>query len=116
MNYRILCAVSAIVFAGAAHADDGAFVNGNTLMSRLQSSSTTDRTFGLGYVAAIADGYDGESFCIPPGVNVRQMADLTQRMIEQRPESRHLSGAAFTMAALMQAFPCSERKQKRGTL
>lgn len=116
MKHRTLFAIATIAFATAAHADEGAFVNGNTLLSRLQSSSPTERSFGIGYVAAVADAFDGDTFCLPPGVNIRQMADLTQRMIESRPESRHLSGAAFTAAALMQAFPCGERKQKRGSL
>lgn len=109
MKY-ITSALCAIFLAGAAHADENAFVSGNTLLSRLQSNSTADRAFGLGYVAAVADAFDGESFCIPAGVNLRQMADVTQRMLESRPEMRHLTGAAFVTAALMQAFPCNKKK------
>lgn len=115
MKY-IASALCALFLAGAAHADENAFVSGNTLLSRLQSNSTADRTFGLGYVAAVADAFDGDSFCIPAGVNVKQMADITQRMIESRAESRHLNGAAFVTAALMQAFPCDKPKKRGGTL
>lgn len=115
MKY-ITSALCAIFLAGAAHADENAFVSGNTLLSRLKSSSNVERSFGLGYVAAVADAFDGESFCIPPDVNLRQMADMTQRMLETRAESRHLVGAAFVTAALMQAFPCEKAKKRGGTL
>lgn len=115
MKY-IASALCALFLAGAAHADENAFVSGNTLLSRLQSSSNVERTFGLGYVAAVADAFDGESFCIPSGVNLRQMADVTQRMLESRPEMRHLTGAAFVTASLMQAFPCEKSKKRGGTL
>lgn len=109
MKY-IAGALCALFLAGAVQADENGFVSGNTLLSRLQSSSTNDRVFGLGYVAAVADAFDGESFCIPAGVNVRQMADVTLRMLEARPEMRHFTGAAFVTAALMQTFPCNKKK------
>jgi Rap1a immunity proteins len=47
--------------------------------------------------------------CEPPGVTAGQVKDVVVRYLEKHPESRHAVGASLVLAALYEAFPCSNR-------
>jgi Rap1a immunity proteins len=63
-----------------------------------------------GYVSAVADvaaALNAIPACIPKGVIVRQLVDVTTAYLKGHAETRQHSALALTMAAYTEAFPCS---------
>lgn len=116
LNAAVMLAALSAAFCAAAQ--EVPIVNGNKLLGYMQSTTSNERMHAMGYVVAIADAFDGVSFCIPGGVSVKQLTDVAQRFIEASPEVRHYSGAALTMFSLQQTFPCKDSRQPvpKGTL
>lgn len=111
-----LTMLAVALMATPAHADEGFFMSGNTLLKRMNSDQANYRANAMGYVTAVADFADGATFCIPENVNVRQMNDVARSFIEASPQYRHRSAAVLVTAALMQAFPCANSKKEPGGL
>lgn len=90
---------------GQAHAE---YISGNDLLSRLNSESYSDRGFALGYVAGVADALDGFILCIPEGVTIGQLKDITTTHLRASAQTRHKSAAGLIMDALVAVWPCKK--------
>jgi hypothetical protein len=74
----------------------------------------------ISYVVGAVDAFDIATlatgvrlFCAPDNISQGQAADIFARYIEQHPERRHLAGADLVLAAMTDAFPCTERRKKK---
>lgn len=67
--------------------------------------------FFEGYVSGVADtgaltGPALRRYCIPGGVKVQQMADVTYRYLVANPADRHLGAAHLVRQSFREAWPC----------
>lgn len=49
-------------------------------------------------------------WCRPKGVTAEQVRDVVVQYLERNPQERHFSAPGLVLAALYQAFPCSQSK------
>ena len=78
--------------APLAHAD---FFSGNDLYAKLLSSNPADKVTAVAYIAGVADGGQGNKHCIPDGVSVGQIVELTTNVLRSQPENRHFGASQF---------------------
>lgn len=45
-------------------------------------------------------------FCVPAGVNRKQLVDITTTYLRDHPENRHLNAGGIVLVSLKGAFPC----------
>jgi hypothetical protein len=95
---------------------------GNDLLERCKSANQSTRSFCLGYVIGVIDGWNNGVFvassdvvsgarrqagCDVPGqVTNEQLKDIALRFLERNPARRHLDAALSVVAAMREAFPC----------
>ena len=67
----------------------------------------------VGYIAGINDNEMAQVatgkrglYCLPPGVDMAQMAKVVRKYLEENPAKLHLPGGILVVSALEQAFPC----------
>jgi hypothetical protein len=88
----------------------GAFWSGNDLYGWCTGTSNSgNKSNCYAYVAAIADvaqSLNAVNACIPNGVTVQQIADVTTQYLRNHPAIRQRGAMSLTMFALMDAFPC----------
>jgi hypothetical protein len=101
-----------MVSSSTAHAQ---FLTGNNLLSDLQSSETVRRTFATGYIAGIADTLESITFCIPSGVNLGQLRDMTEQYLLRNSSIRNLAADVLVVGMLSQRWPCKHDSSGRGT-
>lgn len=111
MNYALmLCALLALPAQ--------AMVSGNDLLTKIKNSKNTtasgntDLSFVAGYLAGILDS-PIEGMCLPAGVNIMQLMDMTERTLLERAESRHLLGSAFVGVTIQRAWPCPPKDKSK---
>ena len=103
MKRLLIALTAALAFSAQAQ-----FISGNTLHTRINSTETHDRIWAMGFITGVSDAYDGELFCVPNGVNVSQLVDITKDFIRRNPRDRHMVAAALVMLALVDVFPCKK--------
>jgi hypothetical protein len=81
---------------------------GNTLLERIQSSDAADRRVAMGYISGVADGLDQITHCIPNGVTVGQILDLTRAELLNSPAERHDDASMFVSRVLYRTWPCKK--------
>ena len=102
-------AIIIMLAASSAHAQ---FMDGNDLYDRMNSTGVK-LVSAQGYIMAVADSELGVEWCPPSNVTLRQVFDLTKRMLETLPDKRHENASYFVSASIRNAWPCP--KQKKGT-
>ena len=87
------------------------FYSGNELWSRLNSSSDTyvPQAYAAGFIAGVADSYDGMLFCIPARTTIEQTKDVTYRYLSANPQTRQQGAAGLVILAFMNAWPCPKK-------
>ncbi|MDZ4344424.1 MAG: Rap1a/Tai family immunity protein [Candidatus Binatia bacterium] len=124
---RMAAALFVALLASPTAAQSG-YKDGNELYAQLQAGkrmtpSTTDpqqfgdAMYGTGYVMGVVDGLNGvtsssselSKFCIPDGVAVKQLTDVTFLFLEKYPERRHFPAAWIVALALSEKFPCAKK-------
>ena len=75
---------------------------------------TTSAAYCVGYVSAVNDTLNSwlvlegrQAFCLPPGSNAGQLADIVRVYLRDNPSTRHFGAATLVMSALLEAFPCN---------
>jgi hypothetical protein len=69
-------------------------------------------TLCMGYISAITDSLsfgnsiNGLRACIPAGVDMNQIVDISKAAIKSQPERRHLVASILLAEALSRSFPC----------
>lgn len=99
--------IIAALMCGSAQAE---FMDGNKLLSDLQSSDSGDRMFAMGYITGIADSARSNTFCPHPNVTIGQMRDAVRQHLDGAPTLRHYSADIIVNYVLKQGWPC-----KKGT-
>ena len=100
--------IIAALICGSANAE---FMDGNKLLSDMQSVDSAERMFAMGYIAGISDAGRGVHSCPPPNVTIGQMRDAVRQHLEITPTLRHYSADIIVNHVLKKAWPC----QSRGT-
>lgn len=103
-----------LILALASTAAHAQFLTGNELYERMQSTGPK-LVNAQAYVMGVADSELGVEWCPPNSVTVRQVFDLTSRVLEALPERRHENASYFVSAAIRNAWPCKP-KAKGSTL
>lgn len=99
---------AALLLALAASSAQAQFLTGNELYERMQSTGPK-LINAQAYVMGVADSELGVEWCPPSTVTVRQVFDLTSRVLEALPEKRHENASYFVSAAIRNAWPCKPK-------
>jgi hypothetical protein len=91
----------------------GAFIDGNKLHGYLSSGSDIENTHAWGYIAGIADAFNGSSHCLPDNVSVGQLRDVVRKFLSDTPEVRHRPADIIVYVILKNTYPCAEKKKGR---
>ncbi len=85
------------------------FLDGNKLLSDMNSETYSGKAIALGYVIGVHDSFDTLLFCTPENASQGQMRDVVKKYIENNPSSRHKSADILIVNALKQDFPCPKK-------
>ena len=112
----LLCGgVAACLIAVAA---DASYVDGNKLKELLDVAAKAQRgkskgvkdAYGtgyvIGYIAGVADTYNGVLLCSTPNVPLRQIVSIVRKRIHDHPEDLNRPADSIIVSALSAAFPC----------
>jgi hypothetical protein len=103
---------SLLAFSVSSHAE---FISGNKLMSLIQSEVSSEKTFAYGYVAGVFDLGYGTTHCAPDNVTIKQITDMTLKLLQTVPEMRERSGDQFVNAVISKTWPCKKQSSSKGT-
>lgn len=103
---RHALAALTLLVAGTAQAE---FMDGNKLLSDMQSQDATWRMFAMGYIAGVADAGRGTHNCPPHGVLLGQMNDAVRQHLDANPTMRHYSADVIVSYVLGKAWPCAKK-------
>jgi hypothetical protein len=119
----LLCGgVAAFAIAMASHAS---YVDGNKLKQLLDVAGKAERGkskgvkeaygagFAIGYVAGVADTYNGVLLCGTPNVPLKQIVAIVKQRIRDHPEDRNRPADWIIVKALSAAFPCNPNRGSR---
>lgn len=95
-----------LVLAMPAHAY---FVDGNTLLERMEDPGTVKPMVALGFVLGVADSFEQTQICLPENVRAQQLYDLVRDWLRANPDKRHVQAAAIVLVVLRQAWPCANQ-------
>jgi hypothetical protein len=90
------------------------FLSGNDLYQNLRSESLTERAYGLGYLAGVADAGQSGSHCIPSTVTLGQIEDMSMNYLRKNPEIRNLSADILVGMMLLERWPCKNKQKGKG--
>ncbi len=101
LTAALLCALATLA-QGQTPNQGGNFTDGNKLLQRCRDAN---RSYCLGYVAAIADATRLRN-CSPSNLTQGQLADVVQAFLEAMPAQRHQDADVLVEAAINTAWPC----------
>ena len=108
---KLLAALLAGLLATGAQAE---FETGNTLLSKLDSTSIVDRMFGTGFVVGVFDVYQHVEICTNNApVTVGQVTDMARNYLANNPALRHYTAESLIVEAFKQVWPCAQRNNRR---
>jgi hypothetical protein len=87
------------------------FYSGNILLSKMQSTSSIDRSVAIGYVVGVYDTMKDVAFCPPANVTVGQIHDMVKQALEQIPSIRNNTGDIIVQGVLGAEWPCNHGKK-----
>ena len=87
------------------------FLDGNMLLSRMQSHKDSDQFIAMGYVQGVFDTTQRASHCAPSGtgITVGQIFDMVKLFLESNPALRHLSADSLAAETFKRVWPCPKR-------
>ena len=106
---KLALLIGGIILAGSAQAQ---YQTGNDLIQDIRSNSAIDRMFAAGYITGVADVGNRVSYCIPKGVNVGQLVDVSQKFLTEAPEIRDLAADALLIQLFSKTWPCARNGRK----
>ncbi|MGA2563359.1 MAG: Rap1a/Tai family immunity protein [Steroidobacteraceae bacterium] len=86
-----------------------AFKSANQLYTDCTSTSQFDQGSCWGYIVAAADianGLTDIDVCLPPGVTMQDVVDVTKKYLIDNPAERRYSAHSTVIASLRKAFSC----------
>jgi len=82
------------------------FMDGNTLLSKMNDSDVIPRAVSLGYVQGVIDVFVRTKVCPPQNITAGQARDVVKQYLEINPEKRHYSADSLVVNAIAQVWPC----------
>ncbi|WP_352893930.1 Rap1a/Tai family immunity protein [Mesorhizobium sp. M0848] len=81
-----------------------AFITGNDLNDFCMQSPI--QVFG--YLEGLVDGevFEPQHYCLPEGVQIRQLKEVTCRFLQDHPESRQQPAPSLVRMSFRAAWPC----------
>jgi hypothetical protein len=115
----LLCVgLAAFLISAAAHAS---YVDGNKLQELLGVAAKAERGkskgvkdaygsgFVIGYIAGVADTYNGVLLCGTPDLPLRRIVAIVKQHIRDHPEDLNRPADWIIVKALSAAFPCKSK-------
>ena len=93
----------------ASTAAQASWYDGNDLHKFFNANDAVSRGFILGFVTGIASAWDNDLFCLPANVTPGQLSDVVRSRLNRIPEQRHKGAEIIVAAALVVAYPCSDK-------
>ncbi|MCA3109872.1 MAG: hypothetical protein ING91_19285 [Rhodocyclaceae bacterium] len=97
-----------LIFALSAPAQ-AEFMTGNQLYGDMLSRDPVRIATAQGYLMGVFDAYQHTAHCAPGTVNLRQVWDVSLRMLETAATLRHEAADQLVVAVLKVAWPCATR-------
>ena len=91
------------------------FVDGNTLLERMEDQGSVKPMVALGFVLGVADSFEGSEICLPENVRAQQLYDLVRDWLRANPDKRHIQAAAIVLVVLRRTWPCQKADLDRGS-
>jgi hypothetical protein len=87
------------------------FETGNTLYTKMQDQSISEKMYVMGYVTGVFDAYQHISHCLPSNVNVTigQVTDIARMYLQNNPSIRHKTADVLLRDAFKAIWPCANR-------
>lgn len=85
------------------------FFTGNELLSKMNSQSTVDQTFAMGYVTGVSDAVTNVTACPPRHATIGQVLDLVKAHLTNNPSQRHYTADSLISNLLQKTWPCAPR-------
>lgn len=102
---KIITATAAFITISAqAH-----FIDGNQLLSNMESQIPAERTFAIGFVTGVVDAAQNEIVCVPDRVTIKQVVDISKTLLQQNPSIRHKPAAYIVLKAISDVWPCKAK-------
>ena len=102
---KIIAAFTAFLAMGAqAH-----FIDGNQLLTNIESQTPAERTFAIGFVTGVVDAAQNEIVCVPDRVTIKQVVDISKAHLLQTPSIRHKPAAYIVLKAVSDVWPCKAK-------
>ena len=100
--------VALLMVPTMAHAE---FFTGNDLLTRLQASTYTEKSQGLGYIQGVFDVTQGWGHCAPNdrGITAGQIQDMVLQSLLANPATRNLTADQLVLNVLKARWPCANR-------
>lgn len=102
-----LLLITLLVTSTAARAE---FLSGNDLLGHLDSDSSAEKSFSLGYIAGVTDAASDILICAPTTITTGQARDIVWKHLRANPQTRHYTASSLVIEALRKVWPC-----KKGT-
>ena len=87
--------------------------DGNKLLDIFKKAETSgnhvDWGMSRGYVAGVYDANVGVTFCTPGTMTLGQIADMSQKYLENNPAVRHLPAEAIIIYFMGKTWPCAKK-------
>jgi hypothetical protein len=109
---RVMLVAVALSSIGVGGTDAAFFKDGNKLFDNcevpLDASGNGLEFVGVceGYILGAFDAR-ADAFCVPAGMNVRQLVDVVRLYLREHPEKRYLLAADLVATAVNEKFPCN---------
>ena len=116
---RLALVLFALLLAPIVQAAD--YYSGNALSAGLliqDAKNVTDAQtayntgYAMGYVLAAFETSNGDLFCMPKEVTIRQTNDVVLAYLRDHPADRHLPAVFLVEHALQASFPCPAKTAK----
>ena len=85
------------------------FIDGNQLLSTIESQTLAERTFAIGFVTGVVNSTQNEFVCIPDRVTIKQVVDISKAHLQQNPSIRHKPAAYIVLKAVSDVWPCKAK-------
>ena len=104
MKYIIAAAAAFIAMSAQAH-----FIDGNQLLANIESQTPAERTFAIGFITGTVDAAQNEIVCVPNGVTIKQVVDISKALLQKNPSIRHKEAAYIVLKAVSDVWPCKAK-------
>lgn len=85
------------------------FIDGNQLLSNMESPTAAERTFAIGLAVGAVDAVQNEIVCVPEKVTAKQISDIARAYLVLNPSVRHKPAAILVVKAVSDIWPCKAK-------